>query len=123
MSYYDKSHCTVGHYCVPVNIGNFHWVVLDVVLRNKEFRNGCVGITDHMHQTEDDEELANVVPYTNHCSYYAQIWAAKYFGIYNMDSKCVNPSQIYFGYGDMQVKELKKMIVTINNLFLHLIIQ
>ena len=108
LSYYDKSHCTVGHYCAPVNIGNFHWVVLDVVLRNREFENGCVWITNHIHKTEDDELLENLVQNTNHSSYYAQMWAAKYFGIYNMDSNGVNPSQIYFGYGDMHVKQFHK---------------
>ena len=53
LSYFDNSHCTVGHYCAPVNIGNYHWVFLDVVLRNKEFRNGCVGIIDLLFETYD----------------------------------------------------------------------
>ena len=109
LSYFDNSHCTVGHFCAPVNVGNFHWVFLDVILRNKEFINGCVGIIDHMFQTEDEEEHEkNFDPVSKSSNYYAQMWAAKYFGIYNMDSTCVNPSQIYFGYDDMNVKEFKK---------------
>ena len=31
LSSYDENDCAVGHYCAPVNIGNLHWVVLDVV--------------------------------------------------------------------------------------------
>ena len=91
------------HYCAAVNIGNQHWVVLDVVLPNNDFENGYVGITNHSPITEEEEELEKV-RFINHSSYYAKMWAAKYFGIYHMDSNGVNPSEIYLGYRDMNVK-------------------
>ena len=94
--------------CTIVNIGNLHWVVLDVLLPNKGFENGCVGITNHYHKTKEDELRDKLVQNTYHSSYYAQMWADKYFGIYNMDSNGVNPSQIYLGYGDMHVKQFDK---------------
>ena len=36
------------------------------------------------------------------------MWAAKYFGIYHKDSTGVKPGSIYFGYGDMQIKQFAK---------------
>ena len=29
----------VDHYCAPVNIGNYHWVVLDVIMPYKDLVN------------------------------------------------------------------------------------
>lgn len=39
----------------------------------------------------------------HHSSYYYQMRAANYFGIYHKDSHGVNLGSIYFDYGDMNV--------------------
>jgi len=101
LSAFEANDCVLDHYCAPVNIGNYHWVVLDVIMPHKDLENGSVMITDHMHHTEEDELQDKLVHKTPNSSYYARMWAAKYFGIYHKDSHGSKSSQLYLGYGDM----------------------
>ena len=120
LSYYDVNDCALGHYCAPVNLGNYHWVVLDVVLPNHDFNNGYVGITDHSPIIEVEKELEKV-RFIDHSTYYAKMWAAKYFGIYHMDSNPLNSSAIYLGYHDTNVNNLTKRNLILNTHVPHLI--
>lgn len=71
--------------------------------------NECVMITNHyMHKNEEDTLQDKVVQNNYISSYYSQMWATKYFGVYHKDSHGVNPSSIYVGYGDTNVKRFAK---------------
>lgn len=37
----------LNRYCVPINHGNNHWVLLDCALRSEKFPNGMVKTIDH----------------------------------------------------------------------------
>ena len=108
LSYFDSQDSSLHHYCAPINIGNFHWVVLDVTMPNKTYDDGRVMINNHCHQNEEEEEEDKIAQSNYNTSYIAQMWAAKYFGIYHKDSTGVKPGSIYFGYGDMQIKQFSK---------------
>ena len=36
LSAFDANDCVLDHYCAPVNIGNYHWVVLDVIMPHND---------------------------------------------------------------------------------------
>ena len=62
---------------------------------------------DNSRNEEDNLHNKMITP-NNNSSDYAQMWAAKYFGIYHKDSTGVKPGNIYFGYGDMNINKFDK---------------
>ena len=67
-----------------------------------------VQITDHNRRNKEDILHDKTNTSNNDSSDYAQMWAAKYFGIYHKDSTGLNPGNIYFGYGDMNINKFDK---------------
>ena len=108
LSAFDANDCVLDHFCAPVNIGYNHWVVLDVIMPRKDLDNGSVMITDHLYRPDEDELRDQLVQWDTRSSYYARMWAAKYFDIYHIDSHGVKPSQPYLGYEDMDVNGFNK---------------
>jgi len=97
LSFYDRKELKVKHYCAPLNLNNDHWVTLDVSLPNKEFNNGRVMITNHMHKDGISKNTRTKFMPT----YYSQMWWAKFFGIYNKEKCGVVLNQTYFSFKDM----------------------
>ena len=80
-----------NRYCVPINNGNLHWVLLDCILPNDDYHNGLVTTFDHLYGTASK----------------SQMWWAKLLGMYHQQlqhKKGIGSGNIYCGFDDMKEK-------------------
>ena len=89
------------NYCAPINMGNHHWVMVDVAIPSHKFTNGRVMITNHLHENSNDKEQEMLNNTKLNCTFYTQVWVAKYFGIYAKETSGMTKDRIHFGPNDM----------------------
>ena len=93
---YQKTHKKLSRYCAPINLGNSHWIVMDVVMPHAEYQNGLVQSIDHLGAL-----------YNSMKSYSLEKWWAKLLGMYYQYS--LNPNkEIHCGYDDVTLAEYKQ---------------
>ena len=100
LAYHDHKNIMIKHFCAPVNMTGYNWVVMDVTMPNEDYFNGKVLLTNHASDGTKDFE----VEYRSSNLKYSPMWWAKWFGIYHKERVTNKIVESHHGWNDMHIK-------------------